>query len=132
MGTSLPITKQSKQLTKTKRRSSSLLLLLLLLPWPWLRIKHLDHRLMPMPPTTNTLLDMVMADTHFPALDTTTQATSIMDTDPPTTLTMDTEVLTMDTVDTDPVMDMDASSETRRTEQNNEKGYLKLLQHTTV
>merc|ERR1712173_227129 len=110
----------------------SLQLLLLLLPWLWLRIKHLDHRLMPMPPTTNTLLDMVMVDTHSLALDTITQATSIMDTDQPTTHTMDTEVLIMDTEVTDPAMDMDASSETRRTKQNNEKRYLKLLQYTSV
>merc|ERR1712227_993706 len=96
-------------------------LLPLLLPWPWLRIKLLDHRLMPMPPTTSTSLDMVMVDTHSLVLDTTIQATSIMDTDP----------LTMDMEDTDPVMDMDAFSETRRTEQNYENGFLKLLQLPT-
>merc|ERR1712198_482379 len=104
MGTSLPSTRQSKQQNKSQRCSSSLLSLLLLLPWPWLRIKHLDHRLMPMPPTTSTSLDMVMVDTHSLVLDTTIQA---MDMDP----------LTMDMEDTDPVMDMDAFSETRRTEQ---------------
>merc|ERR1712198_937 len=106
MGTSLPSTRQSKQQNKSQRCSSSLLSLLLLLPWPWLRIKHLDHRLMPMPPTTSTSLDMVMVDTHFLVPDTTIPATFIMDTE-----------------DRDPVMDMDAFSETRITEQNYENGY---------
>merc|ERR1712198_569201 len=131
MGTSLPSTRQSKQQNKSQRCSSSSLSLPLLLPWPWLRIKHLDHRLMPMPPTTSTSLDMVMVDTHSLVLDTTIQATSIMDTDPLTIHTMDMDPLTMDMEDTDPVMDMDAFSETRRTELNYENGFLKLLQLPT-
>merc|ERR1712198_26983 len=96
MGTSLPSTRQSKQQNKSQRCSSSSLSSPLLLPWPWLRIKHLDHRLMPMPPTTSTSLDMVMVDTHFLVLDTTIQATSIMDTDPLTIHIMDMDPLTMD------------------------------------
>ena len=72
-----------------------------------------------------------MVDTHFLVLDTTIQATSIMDTDPLTIHTMDMDPLTMDMEDTDPVMDMDAFSETRRTEQNYENGFLNLLQLPT-
>merc|ERR1712198_453726 len=78
-----------------------------------------------------TIHTMVMVDTHSLVLDTIIQATSIMDTDPLTIHTMDMDPLTMDMEDTDPVMDTDASSETRRTEQNYENGFLNLLQLPT-